>query len=495
MREVAELMPHLDVDLDFAGEPFNREAVIHTIRHLAMREGWRLHVRPCEFWNGQSNSCRILYSTTENPDQLEARPTDVVILSSDRVRMHFEQGRDILPILIGEEETLLPFPHPKAKVGAAGWISADVVAGAFAVTNLIYEERSRKQVKDGWITWRDDWMARSGLEEPAPLADSWLGEISKAANRVGWRATTRSNNLLGARFVIILTHDVDYLPGRKDRGIPRFARALMRQLVLRKSPSDAIALWSLFFRNFSSDRYRTFESIMNSEEERKALSSFQVVVAGHHKFDPGYDVASETLRGICQKITNSDWELCLHGSYSAARTPGQLRAELELLEDLMAHPILGHRQHYLNFHPSLLFDEVERAGLKYDLSVGYNDRSGPRAGTFFPYRPFNLDRSHAYDFWEIPFVLMDTTLATTYRFSATEAFSHARMLLEQAAEAKGCVGIIWHQEQLGGQLDPGYDRVYYDLLDWINSQGGLMTNGKDVVPALDGQWNSTLAND
>lgn len=161
----------------------------------------------------------------------------------------------------------------------------------------------------------------------------------------------------------------------------------------------------------------------------------------------------------------------------------------------MGATVLGQRQHYLNFHPSQLFDEVERAGLSYDTSVGYNDISGARAGTYFPYRPFNLATGRAHSFWEIPFVLMDTTLATTCRFSPAQALEHSQAILARVAQARGCVAIIWHLEQLSGLVDPGFDRSYYDLLDWIRAQGGAMVTGRAMLPDLDARWRLTLCDE
>jgi hypothetical protein len=163
-----------------------------------------------------------------------------------------------------------------------------------------------------------------------------------------------------------------------------------------------------------------------------------------------------------------------------------------VLERAVGAPVIGHRQHYLNFHPSRLFDEVEGAGLQYDSSVGYNDASGARAGTYFPFRPFNLARGRAYAFWEIPFVLMDTTLATTYRFSPGEALAHLQAILSGVAQAGGCAALIWHLEQLSGLLDPGYAEVYFELLDWIRAQGGAMVNARDLLSDFDARWHATM---
>jgi hypothetical protein len=229
--------------------------------------------------------------------------------------------------------------------------------------------------------------------------------------------------------------------------------------------------------------YLEVSRIVDEERRRDARSSFQFVVARTHATDPHY-----ASNGLGRAAPPEPWEICLHGSYRAARRRGQLAAERQRLESLSGRRVLGHRQHYLNFDPAELFREVAAAGLCYDMSVGYNDRSGPRAATYFPFRPYDLGAGQPHAIWEIPFVLMDTTLATSYRLGPRAAFEHAQAALRPALAAGGCVSIIWHQEQCGGLLDPGYDRVYVDLLDWLTAEGARLVNGAAVVGDLDASW-------
>ncbi|RME49688.1 MAG: hypothetical protein D6796_04575, partial [Caldilineae bacterium] len=295
---------------------------------------------------------------------------------------------------------------------------------------------------------------------------------------------------LGKPPALVLTHDVDYLPSPRNRGLPRLARALVRQLMARRRPLDAARIAVAAARALPRRLpYFALPRIAAEEEARGARSSFQVTVARRHRVDPPYHFRSPPIAGALRELHAAGWEICLHGSYTASRTPGMLAQERAALEEMLGAPVRGHRQHYLNFHPAQLWAEVEAAGLKYDLSVGYNDRSGPRAGTVFPYRPWDVLRRRPCALWEIPFVLMDTTLATTYRFSERQAWEHARQVLEAS---RGCVAVIWHQEQLGGLLDPGFETVYYRLLDWARANGFRLTTGGALLAELDAAWRETL---
>ena len=477
----------LPVEVVFFGEPFDREAIIHTLRHLAMRIGWTFCPRA---------ERRIIYATAENPLEIPAREGDLVILSSLDVKKHMTESRTGIP-LRGGNAGRFPFCHPKATdIHQRGWIKADVIAGAHALLNLLYERKNRPEKRDGWIRFAEDWWAAAGFARPEPLADLWLSSIAFEAEKIGWpRIERQGEDAVGlAPGTVVLTHDVDYMPTRANRGFPRFLRAVLRQLVVRKSIGYAWQIISKYRKAFSQPvPYDALKLIADEEAHLGAISSFQFTVKRRHRSDPAYDLSryynqQDDLRNLLQR----GFEFCLHGSYTAGRTPGRLAEERVELEKILGTSISGHRQHYLNFHPATFFPELEKAGLKYDMSIGYNDMSGPRAGTLFPFRPYDMEKAKPFSLWEIPVILMDTTLATTYRFSSGEALDHCIDQIQPVEKSGGCVSLIWHQEQLSGLLDPGFDGIYWTLLKGLKERGIRLTSGRVVVEDIDALWTQTI---
>jgi hypothetical protein len=469
----------LAIDIVFHGEPFDRQAVVHTLRHLAMRSGWTIT-------SGARH--RILYATTDDPAQITAAEGDVVILSTPAVGMHLATGNHPFPI----ENMLqgrLPFPHPRWRdFEKAGWIGADIVAGACAVLNLWYEGHLCSRMAEDWILFAEDWWQPAGWKRPEPVADRWLDVIAGAASFLGWPRMDREK-----KPTILLTHDVDYLPTPFNFGFPRFLRSLARQIVIRRRPGDALAVLSAYARALMQSRpYCNFGKVVAGERVRGGRSSFQFVARRDHENDPAYDLDRPWLIETLRFLREEDFEICLHGSYRTGDDPSRLAEEKAELERRSGQKIVGHRQHYLHFHPPYFFLGIEDAGLRYDMSVGYNDKAGPRAGTCFPYRPYDLRRGRPFSFWEFPLILMDTTLATGYCLSPEQAALAAREELQGAVEAGGCVSLIWHQEQMGGLLDPGFDRVYWNLLDDLRQKQVRMTSGCRVLPELDAEWHAAI---
>ena len=85
---------------------------------------------------------------------------------------------------------------------------------------------------------------------------------------------------------------------------------------------------------------------------------------------------------------------------------------------------------------------------------------------------------------------MDTTLATTYRLSSQEAWQHVQSIL---GESRGCTAVIWHQEQLGGMLDPGFDNLYYQLIAWALEAGMRLVPGSMLLNRY--RWAATVRDD
>jgi hypothetical protein len=476
----------LPIEVVFFGEPFDREAVIHTLRHLAMRVGWTFRPRA---------ERRIIYATTENPVEIPVREGDLVILSSQDVKRHMTEGRAGIP-LRGGNAGRFPFYHPKADdFNKRGWIKADVIAGVHALLNLLYERKNRPEKRDGWIRFTEDWWTWAGFSKPEPLADFWLNSIAFEAEKIGWPHVERQGKdaLILAPGTVVLTHDVDYMPTHANRGMPRFLRAVLRQLLTRRSAGQAWQIMSKYRKAFFQPvPYNALKSIADEETILGAISSFQFTVGRRHRNDPLYDLRSYSTTDGLRYLIEKGFEVCLHGSYKAGRTPGQLAGEKIELESILGMSVSGHRQHYLNFHPATFFPELERAGLEYDMSVGYNDMSGPRAGTLFPFRPYDMEKAKPFSLWEIPFILMDTTLATTYRFSSGEALDHCMDQIRDMEKSGGCVSLIWHQEQLSGLLDPGFDGIYWTLLKGLRERGIRLTSGRVVVEEIAALWNQTI---
>src|SRR5262249_9974016 len=143
----------------------------------------------------------------------------------------------------------------------------------------------------------------------------------------------------------------------------------------------------------------------------------------------------------------------------------------------------GHRFHYLRMRWHAVVRELDRLELRYDTSLGYADRPGPRAGFSFPFRPYLLDEERPARLLELPLVLMDVTLAESryLGLAPEQGLQVAERGIDTLAAAGGCAAILWHNDRFDRVYGRGWDGVYARLLERIEQLGGWAAPAGHVV--------------
>ena len=203
------------------------------------------------------------------------------------------------------------------------------------------KERTVLKKKDGWIRFAEDWWTGAGFPKPEPLADLWLNSIALEAEKIGWpRVEGQGKDApILAPGTVVLTHDVDYMPTRANRGMPRFLRAVLRQLLTRRSATQAWQVMGKYRKAFFQPvPYNAIETIADAETMLGAISSFQFTVKRRHRSDPVYDLSRYySTEDDLRNLLHRGFEICLHGSYKAGRMPGGIAEERCELEKILGH--------------------------------------------------------------------------------------------------------------------------------------------------------------
>lgn len=249
----------------------------------------------------------------------------------------------------------------------------------------------------------------------------------------------------GARFGLGLSHDVDRV-AKRGQFFYNLARA-----VARGRPGwvadEARSLASLVR---GDDPYWNFDRIRRLEEQlgvrstlffldetgRPRLTSWRSNVLYRGR----YRVAEPAVARVIRELDNAGWEIGLHGSYRSYRDAGMLGAEKARLEDVVGHPVLGTRQHYLRLAVPETWRIQAGLGLEYDSSLGFTDRAGWRWGVRGPFRPVAGDGAGPTLPLQIPMTAMDGTL-----LAFADPWARARELIGEAEESGGCLVLNWHQ--------------------------------------------------
>ena len=281
-------------------------------------------------------------------------------------------------------------------------------------------------------------------------------------------------------FAVALTHDVDWI----RKFTPRYFLSLpVRPRKLRRD-------WAQLARHLrgAKDPYDTVEDIVALEKAYQSTSTFFFLTARRHPFDgkllsASYPPITPRIAALCKWIGGEGWEVGLHGSYLSIDQLAYLREEKESLG--MVAKVQGARQHYLRVDVEKTLRIMEAVGLRYDTSLGYNERVGFRAGFSFPYHPYCVAEDRPFNVLEIPLAVMDAALDGE-GLCDREALEKSLSILEAVRTSGGCCAVLWHNNIFDTAQYPGYDRVYEDILAWTVQHGGWGTACHNILACYDG---------
>ena len=393
----------------------------------------------------------------------------------------FETGEDA-QVAHATQDLQVVFPESNPDFGSDVDISFDLVANAFYFLSS-WSERLPLRRSGSRKLHANSCFARLGISQD--IVDRYLECLRDAIDALpaGRAVLSRSapHWTHGSNFAVALSHDVDFLPGGIVDNLVQGSKTVLRHFVRQRDLGDALRAGMGFTSALlrGRDPYGCVPEIIAQESARGVRSSFQVAVARRHPADVNYDIRDDRVRDYLRVISEAGFDLCLHGSYRSTERIDWYIEEANLLSERLARP-LGSRQHYLSFDYDTLFRAQEVAGIRYDMSMGYPDHCGSRAGFSFPYFPYCLEEERPYDVLEIPLFYMDVTLQSYMRLSPRAAWDVLEAGLQDLKRKGGAVSVVWHPIVFGGARDPGYDKLYWKLVERIQELGGLATDARTI---------------
>jgi len=299
----------------------------------------------------------------------------------------------------------------------------------------------------------------------------------------------------GYSFVACLTHDVDHPYIRKHKfdhtmlgflyratlgsiidfaqGRTTFRNVLRNWIAAGELPFVHLGLADDFWSSF--DRY--------SEIERRYPSTFFVIpfrdtpgrtenqlARQRRGAEYGVSDVSPQLR----RLVSAGCEVGLHGIDAWTDSVAGKR-ELEEIRSVTGENDPGVRMHWLFFDEGSPL-KLERAGAKYDSTVGYNETVGYRAGTHQVYKPLNTS-----ELLELPLHIMDTALfyPSHLHLSPKEAGLMIQGIIDSAAKHGGCVTVNWHDRSIAPERL--WTDTYVKLIEELERRGAWFATASQAT--------------
>jgi hypothetical protein len=299
----------------------------------------------------------------------------------------------------------------------------------------------------------------------------------------------------GNAFVVCLTHDIDFIGIRRhflDHSMWGFlyrstVGAVHGFLKRRLSFARALVMWRaamslpFVYLGLVKDFWEPFGWYLRIE---KGLPATYFVIpykrrAGEHvpgrhasRRAGGYDITD--IADWTRTLAKHGCEIGVHG-IDAWHSEERGRDEIARITGVTGDLHVGIRMHWL-LQDDKTADVLDRAGYRYDSTVGYNDAVGYRAGTGQVFRPIGVTR-----LLELPMHIQDGALFYPQRMnlSEPEAWERCQTLIDHARRFGGVLTVLWHDrshsaERLWGDF-------YIGLVDALKASHAWFATAADVV--------------
>ena len=421
-------------------------AVAYAWRELCRRAGWT-EALPGLAYGGHGDP--------RAPVRIEPAPSSAWTDLLEASRLPELDG---LPMLFGAER----FAELR---GGQLVIFPDLIAGCLFQLTRWEEAAVDTRDEHGRFPGGASVAARTGvlerplLDETARMLGDWL-----ARRFPDWRPARRESRSRPS-------HDIDSL-----RAFPQMRVAWRRaggDVVKRWNPWRALRTlrggWNQDHDPFVLDLRRL--ATWSERHGFRGVFFFQTAEAG--PFDEGY--GAERSRPLVEEIQARGHTIGFHPGYRAGGDRAVFEAEKARADALIGGPGYPVRMHYLRLRAPETWRWMAAAGLREDWSLGYADRAGFRAGTCWPFRPFDLEADRELDVEVVPLIAMEGTLKQRMGLDPRGMVDKALALAGRCRAVGGDFVFLWHNSSFIFEWDE-YVPAYAEILDRLAALAG---RGKD----------------
>ena len=276
----------------------------------------------------------------------------------------------------------------------------------------------------------------------------------------------------GKQFAVCLTHDVDEI-------YPPCKHTILSLMTCIKNMDIKGLKNQTSWKHHGKEKspYWNFKEIMNLEKKYGARSTFYFLATDKDIRRFRYHI--EDLNGELGKIIDRGWEVGLHGGYYTFNDMNEILMEKKRLEQVLGRKVIGYRNHYLRFKIPESWEYLEKAGFKYDSTLGYPDKIGFRNGMCHPFYPYNLCSDKEVRILEIPLIIMDGTLFDSVR-SFDEAWIVTKKIIDTVESCHGVLTVNWHSNSFNCPFKGSWQKFYEMILQYCSNKNAWMTTGEKM---------------
>jgi len=272
-----------------------------------------------------------------------------------------------------------------------------------------------------------------------PVVDIWVREFSRILLKKYSTIAFRRNE-----YNALLTMDSDQPFAYLGKNILKSFGGMIRDLTLKSG--QAVDRYKVV-RHEKKDPYEVYDYVIDCIRKYKTDVKFFFPVGNQSKYDKNPSWKNEDYRELINRLT-SLFSFGLHPSYYAADSLSVLVSECERFKAVTGKDVNSGRFHFIRLKTPASYQNLCKAGIGEDYSMGYPDEPGFRAGIARPYFFYNVTTDEQTKLKIIPFQIMDGTL---FQYKKLDPLSSREIILKLIHETKKVGGLfvsLWHNTSL-----------------------------------------------
>ncbi len=353
----------------------------------------------------------------------------------------------------------------------------DLLKSAFHLLSGYEEFRNQASDQFGRFPYKESIPFKLGIIEK-PVVNYYFEIILKGLEEFALKnGIPFQRNPVFKQPVFMVSHDIDRTLGYGffETGF-KFKQLLgLSEPTLSRKETIKDAFISLFhFLNpFSGkDPYWTFETLMKWEEDRDFRGTYYFLEKeGGRNENSRYRFHEKRFVKLFQELSERGHEVGIHGTLKSALSQDVMDRTVGNLRQVSPEPVVGIRQHYLKFTPGTTGQIQEKAGLKYDASLGFAEHDGFRHSYCWPYSLFDFKDDRTMDLWEIPLTVMEGTHFYYRKLDLASSRASIEGLVEEVCKFNGVFSLLWHNHFFDEREIPGITEHYTRILDLCKKKG------------------------
>jgi peptidoglycan/xylan/chitin deacetylase (PgdA/CDA1 family) len=289
-------------------------------------------------------------------------------------------------------------------------------------------------------------------------------------------------------FGFILSHDIDRIDSydfwetgsRLKQAFGLIPRHFSRFTAFKEFMKGCLNLLHLKNEN----KFWNFEYLRKVERENDISSVFFFLEKELKHKDSKYQFSEERIRNLIKYLENEGCEIGIHGTTLSAENYDCLTKTLTNLQKETSSKVIGIRQHFLRYQLPKTALIQEKAGLKYDSTLGFAEHEGFRNSCCLPFKPYDFENDRMIDVWEFPLIVMDGTLFYYRNLSFGEINQTTDILLNEIKKFNGLFVLLWHNSMFDENEFPGITAFYEEYLKKISSEKPQSITGSQLLKIL-----------